>query len=308
MTSRAIRPPTLVCPDCAEDRFALHLHKQEEVGAVRCLGCDRQYLLFDSDDYWFDAIQARYPRPTRCTCRATAFRLHVDYHYRPGGDIETVALASECAGCARRKNELRLDIDYSPSDDLVSRPLRYCANPELRYRVREFSLVVTPQAMAEVLLHLARVEGCAFVAIVREQGVRVTRVLDGERAAALMALDDRGLPRFAWILADPRTASVPVVVPGTARAESAFAMRHEVLRIGAPIHYSRGGRMYFIRFAQEYVDADALQAKSKPFQAMTARFERWLGTGFVSWRGRHCFDEPDELSKTFGDRFPEQRK
>lgn len=54
----------LACPHCRSTRFEISVLKDEGVAAARCLKCNRNYLLLDSGDYWFD-VRLGVPELTR---------------------------------------------------------------------------------------------------------------------------------------------------------------------------------------------------------------------------------------------------
>ena len=45
------------CPACASIDFEVGTLKEEALAAVKCVACDRDYLLLDSEEHWLDVIQ-----------------------------------------------------------------------------------------------------------------------------------------------------------------------------------------------------------------------------------------------------------
>ena len=302
MPSLPTRRLALPCPDCGADTFTVSVLKDEAIGTVQCLGCEHHFLLLDSEDFWFDAIQERYPRLRRCACKSTSFRLELEYAFRDDRDIRSIVLESECASCATRKRPMRVDIDYSPTDDLLSRPLRACANPKLLYDLRELNLCVKAQQMAEVARYLAEVEGCTFAGKMRRQEAWVVGPLDAGVVQALLT-DARPSSTYQWICAMPHALALPIDALQYRRSEDTFARRHELIRFKFPTRFHQGGQLHYIEFANEFIEDGQVRPKSSEFRAMTARLECWLGERFVRWRGPRCYDDPQEHRRVFGDRF-----
>lgn len=131
------------CPKCGGSAFEIRLLKDEGVGAAACQSCSRNYLLLDSGDHWFDVIQSGYPRPTRCSCKGTAFALRFDYEYRDDGDVRTVEVRSTCSSCGKARKQMCVEIDYGGTRSLVRTPLKYCRNPKILYDLQALSLYAT---------------------------------------------------------------------------------------------------------------------------------------------------------------------
>jgi len=151
--SPARRPTTLdlQCPSCTGATFELRVLTDEAVVLARCVGCERHHLVLDSEDYWFDLIQASCPRLRKCACNASIFALSCHYAYRDDGDVRLVDAHSVCTACTKARRQMSVEVDYSRTEDLITRPLRHCERPELRYDMRELSLYLTPTDMASVV-------------------------------------------------------------------------------------------------------------------------------------------------------------
>src|ERR1035437_2549045 len=109
------------CDACAGVDFEIRVLKDEGIASAHCAKFSRDYLLLDSEDYWFDVIQAGYPRPSRCTCKAMSFKLRCDYFYRENGDISSINVWSACSNCQKVKRQLTVDIDYGDTEELFTR-------------------------------------------------------------------------------------------------------------------------------------------------------------------------------------------
>src|SRR5262245_41774213 len=99
------------CPRCDSCNFEIRVLKDAGIGTARCVNCDADYLMLDSGDYWFDAIQRRYPPLSRCSCNGTPYRLTFGYDFRDDGDIKAVRVWSACSSCGKKTRRLTVDID-----------------------------------------------------------------------------------------------------------------------------------------------------------------------------------------------------
>jgi hypothetical protein len=292
------------CPKCNKDVFELRMLKDEAVAAVRCVACQRHFLLLDSADYWFDVIQQAYPRLTRCSCKGESFRPSFAYEFRDDGDVSHVWISTTCAGCGKEQRRMSIEIDYSPTKQLVAKPLVPCKNPEILYDLHELTLYATPADMVRVTDHLAE-QGCSFVGVVRIDDDWVTKKLTKKEVAALIG--KRGeMPAYLQLYAAPKAVSLTDSAVSTAKKEDAFWKRSEVIRIDSPFNMGIGNRaalLYYIHFSNELVDGEAVKSKSGRFRMLTGELVDWLGREFVNWRGKDCFDNEQVHRRLFGNEF-----
>src|ERR1700722_11638831 len=174
-----MRPESIevTCPACAALDFEIRALTDEGLAALKCLSCNRNYLLLDSEEYWFDVIQAGYPRLRKCSCGSTSISLRCDYCYRENGDVRSIDVRTICPACAKDKHLMSMDIDYSGTDELVERPLRYCENPKILYDLQEFTLYAKRDDIARTVNFLAASCKCSFVGWVRINNEWVKREL-----------------------------------------------------------------------------------------------------------------------------------
>lgn len=302
------RPTTLDlrCPSCTGATFELRVMTDEAVALTHCVGCGRHQLVLDSEDHWFDLIQVSYPRLRKCTCKASTFALSCHYAYRDDGDVRQVDLHSVCTACAKARRQMRVDVDYSPTEDLITHPLRHCEHPDLRYDLRQLSLYLTPADMASIVGWLGHGQGWSFVCWCREGNAWARRPLGTEDVRQAVLADG-----YFRIYASPAPLHIEDRQVDTWKRESAFWKRRQIIRIDSPINMllqAQKGLLYYLHFANEYVDGNAVLPKPASFTATTDALLRWLGENFVSWRGKSSFDNPAENLRLFGDRFSKGRR
>src|SRR5215475_14297320 len=185
--SSRIENADLSCPACSRHNFEIRALRDEGIATVRCIGCGRDYLLLDSEDYWFDVIQTGYPRPSRCGCKSISFSVRCDYQYKDDGDVRLIDVWRACSSCQKVNRLMSLDIDYEGTEDLVTRPLRYCKNPKILYDLQQLTLYATRDDIVRVINFLNSEHNCAFVCWLREHDKWVGHILsrDETRRAVL---------------------------------------------------------------------------------------------------------------------------
>jgi DNA-directed RNA polymerase subunit RPC12/RpoP len=293
------------CLKCGKDAFELRMLKDEAVATVRCVGCGSHFLVLDSGDYWFDVIQTGYPRITRCSCKSTAFQLQLEYYRRDDGDVELIRVGSRCTACGKTQRRMNVEIDYSPTQRLIQKPLTRCKNPEMMYDLKELSLYARAADIARVADYLAE-QGCSFAGVVRQRDDWVLQVLSPDEATELIARKVSYMGFYLQVYAMPRRIALTEETISTSKKESTFWKRHEVIRIDSPTSIgcgSRTGQLHYIHYSNEFIDGGKVVAKSGRFRKLTDGLIDWLGKKFVTWRGADCFDNEKSHRRLFGKKF-----
>ena len=314
------------CPKCQGADFQLRTLSDEGVAAARCVRCSADHLLLDSEDYWFDVIQQGYPRLTRCSCKSESFRLRIDYGIRDDGEIAHIDVHSICSACGKARRRLDFDVDYGGTGHLIEKPLVPCKNPKVLYDLNNLHLLLSPPGIVRVIDHLAQAT-CEFLSLVRKGDAWAPVRQDAAEAKATI---ESG--RYLFVYAMPNALGVPGDQIDTIKKESAFWKRSEVIRIGSRSHvctyrtgddppslcyrsdrpthgsYTEIGLSFQLDFSNEFVRGDHVVAKSEGFRQVTTSLLAMLAITFVSWRGPHCFDDPDVNLLAFGDRFQKKLK
>ena len=288
------------CPKCSASSFEVRFLKEEGLATAKCLKCSNDFLMLDSDDYWFDVIQKGYPRATRCSCKGTAFGLRLDYEIRDDGDVESIQVWTACSSCKKSRRQMTVDIDYGGTERLLSHPLVYCKCPKILYELRDLNLFVTKADVARMADYLGRTAGCRFVCWIRRDNSWVKESADVERAKDVILNH-----RYLAILASQDALTLPD--DWKRREEDSFWKRSEVVRISSPTNYgavgSERGLLFYVQYSKEFIDGESVKKKSRQFRELTDQLMSWLSGEFISWRGPHCFDNRDEHLRLFGSRF-----
>lgn len=300
-----IKITTPNCPKCPSNEFELWISKEESVACAKCWGCNAQFLLFDSEDYWFDVVAKGYPRKSRCACKEWVFTLRVLYELRDDGNVKSIKLWTTCRACELDKQKLTIKIDYSETADLINNPLRFCANPEIKYKLYEVSMYARPEDMVEIANYL-----------VTESLFPSSYLWKNGRSAKLSTdigeiCDQIIKERYSFIYFATNPVDLDQIEQLTAKQEEQFWKRNEIIRMcSATKMHLRGemGQLYYIKFSTEYIQPDAkIATKSAEFLVRTNDLIVRLESLYLSSRGPFCFDNPGEHKCLFGDQFMNKR-
>lgn len=196
---------------------------------------------------------------------------------------------------------MHVDIDYSPTDDLVVRPLRYCKNPDLRYDLKEISLYVDKADVVSIVRHLGAQRAVKFLGSIWNNDSSTLRSLDLDEAQAIILTE-----RFSYIYLFFGELNWTTPESTTAKKERTFWKRHELIRLSSPLKIRMGseiGSLWYIEYSNEFVEDGTIVKKGSDFREATEALLHWLNANFANWRGKLCFDNPAEHLRLFGDRF-----
>jgi hypothetical protein len=201
-----------------------------------------------------------------------------------------------------------MDIDYSDTDALFEQPLRYCENPKVLYDLQKLTLYAKRDDIARIVNFLGTTCKCSFVGWIRINKKWVKRALSLNEATETVRQENGPLKAdpYLRIYAYRNSCEIPDADVTRIKDEDTFWKRHEIIRVSCPSHIGMGAAkamLFYIDFANEFVDEQRIVRKSDDFVAMTCSLLRWLKAEFVTWRGPLCFDNPDENIRIFGDRF-----
>ena len=131
--NEAIISKLIVTQDGEKD-FQIRFIRDENVGII-CTPTDKSYFLLDSADYWYDLIQEKYPPIMKCSCKNDRFNLTFEYTPREGTeDFQEINITCSCTVCQKVKRLPTIEIDYSPSSQLLDHPITFCKQPKIKYK------------------------------------------------------------------------------------------------------------------------------------------------------------------------------
>lgn len=287
--------------NCGNTKFKLKILKEEGLGLCTCSKCNINYLLLDSIDYWYDAIQSHNPKNIKCSCKNDIFELSPKYYYREGYKdiINYIELFSTCDTCKKEKNQYSQDIDYSPTEDLVTKPLTKCDNPIIKYKLKEISLYIKNDDLFKIINFL-------FLNLHLNSKIVIYK-------------------NNKWEMADFNTENINIINEYKymsiyfsknkldlydynnfdTKDEEIFWKRNEIIKINSPVNilFKKLGFLYYIKYSLDYIDKIVITKKSNEFMNICNSFEDFLKKEFVTNRGKNCYDNLEEQKDLFGDKF-----
>ena len=266
------------------DEFQIRLLKSDGVGLLT----DRSgnnFLILDSLDYWYDVIQEAYPSKIKCSCKNDWFKVAFYYKYRENSlDIKEVSVSTICSNCGKTANRMSVDIDYSPTNELLDTPLTYCKNPKIKYKYSRLSGLWSSADWAKVLKYLTEDLGLTAYYFYWENKKRFFKTLSIKQALEI------GLLCVYFSKEAPKNAEL-------FSNESGPMIDYDLWRKQELIHMFRlnvmGFTMYFTLFCNQYINKGVVKDKTPEFEEITTTFVAWLKENFTSERYQTCFDNKE---------------
>ncbi len=272
---------------CGARDFQVRLKRDEQVGLLTC-AAGHHSLLLDSRDYWADVLQDGRPKITRCRCGSNMFRVKLRYEFRQGGDVRTVHVNPICAVCGRGRTPTEIEIDYSPTDQLVAKPLDPIEQPWRQPERRQITAFWKPTDAERFASYLTQsLHARVFAQQIPYQFVEVT----------LADIDFYPELRYDLLF----TNVDGVIAPLGREPEKSTPF----LRLNGPIHMhysfpktpqSAGNirLLHYIRYSDEVVREHRLVQQPNQFLTFGREAFDWLKGNFVSLRGKNTADNPEE--------------
>lgn len=258
----------------------MRLNRDEQVGIVSCrLG--HYSLLLDSRDYWADVIQDGRPKSIKCPCRADIFGVELSYEFRNDGDVRTVDVKLVCRACRREPACTTFEIDYSPTDTLLSKPLDRIEEPWMRARRVEITAYWRPtdaQRFAEYLTG-------ALSARVFRREEDWTECELGKEAFRSESISDLYFSPL-----------VPSKLPSGRDPHKVAPL----LKLSSPFRVavqSGIALLYYIEYAEEIPSGAQFEKQLPEFISFSQKAVHWLRAHYSSTRGPRTADNPEEYAR-----------
>lgn len=290
-----------ICTDEGENLFEVRLLKDEGVGLLTTQS-GKSYLILDSLDYWYDLIQDTYPPKQKCNCKNDLFKVKFQYTYHSYyiDDIKNVSIITECSQCGKSKEAMSVDIDYSPTSNLIAQPLTYCEKPKIKYKLTEFSSYWTDEDLVRFLTYInkklelniycwyfgkeIKVRNFEKFSVDNPEHIDIMKYgflnifFSAKEMIAddfIRTIDDKGiyLKRDIW-------------------------RKNEIIQLSS-MKISEIGYVYFLKFCNQYLDKGNVKDKSKQFETITSQLKDWMKQQFITKRGKNCFDSEEMYQKYF---------
>ena len=279
---------------CGAQQFRVRLEPDEQVGLLTC-SAGHHSLLLDSRDYWADVLQEGRPKEIKCRCGGVLFRVDLVYDFREDGDVRSVYVSPTCCDCGRERAAASFDIDYSPTAELISKPLDPIEQPWLKAKRCEITAYWQPADAERFASYLSGI-----------LEVRIYRDSNGFEECGIEAVEF--YPELKYDLYFTNVLGLP---PLRERDPQKAA---PLLRLTSPFHIacpSGIALLHYIEYADEILQGAEIMKQPPPFLSFARQAREWLHENYLSKRGSNAADNPAEYERIVsllrlknGDQFP----
>ena len=271
---------------CGDRTFAVRIDNDQQVGL---LTCEREHhsLLLDSRDYWEDALQDGRPKQVTCRCKGRAFEVRLEYTFRTTEppDVRYIEIQVRCVACKAERTAGSIEIDYSPTTELVERPLDPIERPWLKAK---YAVVTGYWTQEDVPVVITQMEALGALIYVEAWRQPVTQVSARKAIAAIEGTSYRLY-----------FAAGPIELPDDTRD---CWKRVPVIQLRSPttmvLGKERQGTLYCLEWVTERVQGGRAVPQDPALVALGKRVLAWLPTHFTfNGRCKRCFDNAHEAAR-----------
>jgi hypothetical protein len=262
-----------------ENEFQIRIIKSEEIGLVTTR-TEKHFLILDSSDYWYDAIQNGYPKIKKCTCKNEWFTLKFKYYYREHyDDIKRIEVKTFCINCGKIVTILNIEIKYSSTEHLVKNPLVYCKNPKIKCNNKTIELILETNDFDKMICYLSETGFIIYCwywnANIKKREFKMVEPKEIKQINKILRIY---ISQNALDIADIDITS-PTNESGIYIKERLWRM-YEVIEIGN-IYLCNVGMIYRLDYSTQFIDNNgAIMNKSKEFVENIIKMEKWINENY----------------------------
>ncbi len=270
------------------NEFQIRLLNDDGVGLLTTKN-EENYLILDSIDYWYDLIQNEYPKKKKCSCKNEWFSVAFNYIPRQEtDDIKEIRIITTCTVCNKVSKPISIDIDYSPTKELITNPITFCEKPNIKYKFTELTSFWTKDNL-DWFLHFTinelQLNAYSWYFKMPEK-IRVFELLTIDEV-----LEKNG--NFLNLFLTKKKLEISEIIKGENDGglliESDIWRKREIINVSS-INMYEIGSLYYINFCNQYIDKGNVLNKSEQFEIITTLLKKWLKENFITNRGTKCFD------------------
>lgn len=288
-----------IATENGENEFQVRLLKDDGVGLLTTK-YDKNYLILDSIDYWYDLIQNEYPKKKKCNCKNEYFNVQFLYIPRIGTeDIREIKIVTTCTNCNKTSKPISIDIDYSPTDHLISRPLTFCEKPNIKYNFSELTSYWSGDNLSDFLrfifFDLKLNVYCWFSE--HPDNKRLFKKVSFEKAIQIITINHHYLNFYFSTYELDLSKHLKFSDERGVYVKDDIWRKNEIIQLRAPLVIMGYGLLYYINFCNQYLDKGNVKDKSTNFESTTTQLKIWLKEKFITKRGVNCFDGQQAYDK-----------
>jgi len=281
------------------NEFQVRLLKDDGVGLLTTKN-EENYLIFDSVDYWYDLIQNEYPKKKKCSCKNEWFFITFNYIPRQEtDDIRGIIIVTTCTECNKISKPISIDIDYSPTEDLILKPITFCENPKIKYKFQELTSYWSGENLKDFLhfiFHDLNLKVYCWYSQ-HPENIRRFEKISFDKAVQIITVNHKYL-NFYFSDKELETKNyIKLNDENGVYLNEGIWRRDEIIQMTAPYVIMGYGLLYYINFCNQYLDKGNVKDKSEKFETITIELKKWLKEKFISKRGKNCFDGQEAYDK-----------
>ena len=211
----------------------------------------------------------------------TLFRVDLVYDFRDDGDVRSVDVSPACCDCGRERAAASFEIDYSPTAELISKPLDPIEHPWLKAKRREITAYWQPADAERFASYLSEIPE-----------VRIYRCTNGIEECGIEAVEF--YPELKYDLYFTNALELPLLrVRDPQKAAP-------LLRLTSPFHIacpSGIALLHYIEYADEILRGAEILRQPQPFLSFAQQAREWLRQNYLSKRGSNTADNASEYKR-----------
>lgn len=290
------------------NEFQVRLLKDEGVGLLTTRN-EENYLILDSIDYWYDLIQNEYPKRKKCSCKNEFFFVQFNYTPRQDtDDIKEIGVVTTCTNCKKASKPFSIDIDYSPTNELIEKPITFCEKPNIKYKFKELTSYWSGDNLNDFLQFIffdLKLNVYCWFSQHPENKWRFEKV-SFDKAIQIITVNHRYLNFYFSVNDLVTTSYIKLTDDNEVYLREGIWRRDEIIQLEAPIVMMGYGLLYYINFCNQYLDRGNVKDKSDQFEKTTHQLQVWLKAKFITKRGTNCFDGQEAYGKFMAKRNAER--
>jgi hypothetical protein len=277
---------------CGDAAFVVRADRQGQAGFVVC-SAGHGSLLLDSRDVWFDVLREGRPPVVKCRCKAASFAITLRYALRDDGDVRRVDVDLRCVACGAEKRATSFEIDYGPTDALLTTPLDPCDEPWLAPKRRSLTGLWGP-ADLERAIELAAPEAERAYLLVFGAPPEALAVADAAHRARQRAADGQAFDVLLGLASD---AEPPTVAHAWLTRPFVRVSSPTVMRYATPRGPDLVGHLHYVELAEDAIVRGARVPQPPAFVAFARAYVARLRAAFDGRRWKDAIDAPAEVAR-----------
>ncbi len=280
-----------------KNEFEFRFLKDEGIGLLTTRN-NESYLILDSIDYWYDVIQTGYPKKKKCSCKNEWFSIQFTYLLRQGSEeIREIKIITTCTNCNKISKPISIDIDYSPTNYLIQKPITFCEQPNIKYNFNELSSYWFTHDLENFLKFISNDLKLNVYCWFWYNKTRYFEKVLFEKAMQLITANYTYLNFYFSANELDISKFINFTDNNGIYVKRDIWRKDEIILLSSPMSVRGYGVHYSIKYSNQYIDKGNIIDKSEHFEKLTNNLHSWFKENFITKRGKDCFDGLEAYEK-----------